>query len=155
MALVPQFTTGTVADPITMNKLTDAVNTNTANKADKNNAEFTGTMTLNAKDVATTESGLIALLNGWAIHEKLTVQKVGDIVTITGMIKNGITALDTKVGTLPLGFRPPNNPHFIVGYDDGTVLKGVGEMAIVTDGSLIIKKNVASTYILMNIAYSV
>ena len=137
MALVPQFTTDTVADPITMNKLADAVNANTsaigqiATEYIMQNAE---------------------LLNGWIFLTETKIAKTKNIVTISGGIKDGTTISNTQLATIPLSFRPNTSKYFSSGmYGVGgskSVLLRLG-----TDGALSIYNQAGDTSIFFNFSY--
>ena len=89
MALVPQFTTGTVADPVTMNKLADAVNSNAAAIA----------------NIANT-SGLITLLSGWLNNGIYRYSASGKTTVINMRVKSGSLTQWSSIGSIPREFAP-------------------------------------------------
>lgn len=59
----------------------------------------------------------IPLVNGWvawntSTHGVPTATKVGNIVTLSGLIKGGMTTPGMVIGTLPVGMRPAKNEFF-------------------------------------------
>lgn len=87
-------------------------------KANKNNAEFTGTMILNTKDVANYEKFEPTFLNGWQnatdnVWQPLTFYKIGNIGFIVGIIESSGLLTDGRQSPICINskFFPKN--HFI------------------------------------------
>lgn len=106
-------------------------------------------------EVALIETGEITLLNGWGVHQVLKCVKVGNVVTISGMIGNGVQANGTVIGVVPVGFRPSTGePHFMVSTDNGSTVTAHGQLAIdASTGNISIRKMSASTYIAFCLSY--
>ena len=102
-------------------KLIEKVNENISSlnaKANKNNAEFTGTMILNTKDVANYEKFEPTFLNGWQnatdnVWQPLTFYKIGNIGFIVGIIESSGLLTDGRQSPICINskFFPKN--HFI------------------------------------------
>lgn len=87
-------------------------------KANKNNAEFTGTMILNTKDVATYEKFEPTFLNGWQnatdnVWQPLTFYKIGNICFIVGILESSSLLTEGRQSPICINtkFLPKN--HFI------------------------------------------
>lgn len=87
-------------------------------KANKNNAEFTGTMILNTKDIATYEKFKPTFLNGWQnatdnVWQPLTFYKIGNICFIVGILESSSLLTEGKQSPICINtkFLPKN--HFI------------------------------------------
>lgn len=101
--------------------LVDGINKNTTQlnaKANKNNAEFTGTMILNTKDIATYEKFKPTFLNGWQnatdnVWQPLTFYKIGNICFIVGILESSSLLTEGKQSPICINtkFLPKN--HFI------------------------------------------
>ena len=101
-------------------EITTQLNALTNDKAEKENAEFTGTMKLNAKDVAIIDHFGVELLNGWIFGYSEddryvpTTIIIGNVVIFIGIMKSGVCDLDTTICKLP---KPLYRNHFsIVSY---------------------------------------
>lgn len=108
--------------------LVDGINKNTAQlneKANKNNAEFTGTMILNTKDVANYEKFEPTFLNGWRnatdnVWQPLTFYKIGNIGFIVGIIESSGLLTDGRLSPICINskFFPKNHFTSIVKVDN-------------------------------------
>ena len=87
----------------------EKINANTEQIAD--NAEKI--KTLNTNKIEQNSAGL-TLLNAWvtnSTYEKPGVIRTGNIITIKGCIKNGVTAVGTVVATIDDEYRPIKNTY--------------------------------------------
>lgn len=108
--------------------LVDGINKNTAylnEKANKNNAEFTGTMILNTKDVATYEKFEPIFLNGWQnatdnVWQPFTFYKIGNICFIVGILESSSLLPDGSQSPICINnkFLPKNHFASIVKVDN-------------------------------------
>lgn len=65
------------------------------------------------KQLATTETTAFpTLLNGWTQSMGCSISKVGNIVTISGLITAGVVTMSTELFTIPEGFRPSITRRF-------------------------------------------
>lgn len=114
-------------------QLNDMVN----NKANKNNSEFTGTMKLNNKDVATIEHFSPEILNGWIFGFNSsdiyfpTKIIIGNVVVFTGLFYSGVVDIGTIICKLP---KPAGRNHFKIfsetGQPSGVYLEADGNLTI-------------------------
>lgn len=103
-------------------------------KAPKNDAEFTGTMKLNAKDVATTETGQVTLVNGWQSNGYTRYALVGAIGKINLRIKDGaLSPQYVTICSIPASVAPSEQIlAFVYDTSGGTI----GTVIINTDGNV-------------------
>lgn len=101
------------------------INTSLNAKANKNNAEFTGTMILNTKDVATYEKFEPTFLNGWQnatdnVWQPLTFYKIGNICFIVGILESSSLLTDGRQSPICINtkFIPKNHFISIVNVDN-------------------------------------
>lgn len=94
-------------------------------KANKNNAEFTGTMILNTKDVATYEKFEPIFLNGWQnatdnVWQPFTFYKIGNICFIVGILESSSLLPDGSQSPICINnkFLPKNHFASIVKVDN-------------------------------------
>lgn len=82
----------------------------------------------------------LTLQNNWvyygsASYPQYRINASGD-VQLKGIIKSGTVANNTVITTLPVGFRPTNDHHYVLGLDGANVLQRL-EISN-TDGTLFI-----------------
>lgn len=108
-ALITNEATARQSADTSLNGQITVLSTDKANKA---NPQFTGTATLNAKNIATNEVVDLSpyLKNGWVVfgsgHTKILAVKIGGAVIINAVMKGGAVADGTVLLTLPTGFIP-------------------------------------------------
>ena len=143
MALVPQFTTDTVADPVTMNKLTDAVNANAS--AIERKIE-TSRYTIQDSDMR----------NGWGISATPYLRKIGNKVFCSLLSNSGSTTVGNIVFVAPPGYRPPTIFYSAdLTYPDGTTTPTVQFFEIRVDGSVVIAQTQAKHFLSLEISWEV
>lgn len=128
LSKIKEFIIGTTALTTTDKTITGAIeevkgivdvnSTSLNEKANKNNAEFTGTMILNTKDIATYEKFKPTFLNGWQnatdnVWQPLTFYKIGNICFIVGILESSSLLTEGKQSPICINtkFLPKN--HFI------------------------------------------
>jgi len=87
--------------------------------------------------IAPTVWTALPLSNSWVPDAGSPVQyrKIGDIVYIRGIARNGVITTGTIGATLPTGFRPPQNGQLMTISHNGTSWL-LAELDIITDGTI-------------------
>lgn len=98
----------------------------------------------------------VAFLNGWsnygASYSLTQYRKVGDVVTIRGMMKSGTMAQPAFI--LPTGFRPPSDLQLTTSAFAGGASSVVALVTIRSDGSVTPQEGGNANFNL-NVSYSI
>lgn len=79
-------------------------------------------------------------------------RKIGDIVSIEGLVKNGTAGL--AMFTLPTGFRPPSGMIFATASMDGFAVRYHGELRC-TSAGVFTSEGAQNVYVSINCSFSV
>jgi hypothetical protein len=94
----------------------------------------------------------VPLQNSWANYgapyPTIACRKVGDVVYLRGLINGGTT--NTICATLPVGFRPAHDTHFVVASNDSW-----GVLLIRTAGTIQVNAWQTAWISLANVVFSV
>lgn len=93
------------------------------------------------------------LLNAWIFLTETKIAKTKNVVTISGGIQNGVTALGTQLALLPLPFRPKTPKYFSVGMYGTSKGSGAAILRLGIDGILSLYNQVGDTSIFLNFSY--
>lgn len=98
-----------------------------------------------------------ALVNSWVPYGSPYVtpayRRIGDVVELRGLTKDGVTTLGTTICTLPVGFRPPTGTVTVT-IVSGTAT-GVGRIDISTSGAVTVSTGITSFACFDNVSFSV
>ena len=97
-----------------------------------------------------------SLSNGWINHyQQLKASKIGNILSLNGIIKDGVPTVGTIVGTLPDGFRPLRDTYCHIIYTNGSTTSVLGVINILSTGVIKIVYTAASSYIIFDCTFDI
>lgn len=98
----------------------------------------------------------LTLVNSWVPYGSPYVtpayRRIGDVVELRGLAKDGVTTLGTTICTLPAGFRPPSGTVTVT-IVSGTAT-GVGRIDISTSGAVTVSTGITSFACFDNVSFS-